>query len=98
MHTLIIQKSGGVILQSRYDNSTGTKMEAAEVLSTFVSDNNIDAATVEIVEIPFTKFTLTVGKNIYNKVNGQIEDNPLWIEPPAVETQSIPVSDPGAAQ
>lgn len=96
MHTLIIEKSTKVILQSRYDNSTGTKMSMEEVLQAYCEGNNCDIESVEVVEIPFTKFEFVIGKHVYQ--DGQIAVNPDWREPPAVETSSIPVSDPGAAQ
>ena len=98
MHTLIIQKSDSLILQSRYDTSTGKKMFQDEVLFNFAQDNSVDQSTIEIVEIPFVKFSLEVGKHIYNKSTGAIDQNPNWIEPPSVETSSIPVADPGASQ
>lgn len=98
MHTLIIQKSNGLILQSRNDTATGPKMPIDEVLSTYTNDVSADPALIEIIEIPFTKFSLEIGRHIYSKSTGQIEQNSNWIEPPAPETSSIPVADPGAPQ
>lgn len=94
MHTLVIDKTTNFILQSRFDNSTGEKMPMDQVLQHYCEGNSRDIAEVDVVEIPFTKFDLIVGKYIYQ--DGQIVVNPDWREPPAVETTSIPVSDPGA--
>ena len=96
MHTLVIQKATKLILQSRFDNSTGEKMSPEQVLQSYCEGNNCDSASVEVVEIPFTKFEFVIGKHIYQ--DGQIAVSPDWREAPAVETTSIPVSDPGAAQ
>jgi hypothetical protein len=82
MHTLIIEKATSLILHSRYDNSTGEKMPIAQVLETYCSDSNTNPSTVEIVEIPFQKFSLTIGKHIYK--DGQISVSPTWVEPPVV--------------
>lgn len=93
MHTLIIQKSDSLILQSRFDSSTGGKMAIDQVLSTYISDNNANAETIEIVEIPFVKFDLEVGKHIYNKSTGAIEQNPNWSEPARPSDSGIPTTD-----
>lgn len=82
MHTLIIEKATSLILQSRYDSSTGEKMPIAQVLETYCKDTDTVPATVEIVEIPFQQFELTIGKHIYQ--NGQILVSPTWVEPPVV--------------
>lgn len=96
MHTLILNKATQVILQSRYDTSTATKMPIEDVLKFYCKDNSVDSASVEAVEIPFVEFDLCIGKHIYNKQTSSVEINPNWVEPPAVETSSIPVADPGA--
>ena len=82
MHTLIIEKATSLILHSRYDNSTGEKMPIAQVLQTYCNDTNTAPATVEAIEIPFQKFSLTIGKHIYK--NGQISVSPTWVEPKIV--------------
>jgi hypothetical protein len=93
MHTLIIQKSNNLIIQSRYDNATGDKLSLENVLASYVEDNNLDATTVEIVEIPFTKFTLTVGKHLFNKLTNTIDENPDWVEPARESDSGIPTTD-----
>ena len=98
MHTLVLDKTTQIILQSRYDTSTGAKMSIDDVLQCYCKGNSVSPADVEIVEVPFTEFSLTIGKQIYNKQTGAVEINPNWIEPPAVEAIAIPVSDPGAVQ
>jgi hypothetical protein len=74
MHTLILDKTTKSILQSRYDNSTGEKMPIAQVLETYCNDTNTATSMVEIVEIPFTKFDLVIGKHVYK--DGQISISP----------------------
>lgn len=93
MHTLIIEKATNLILHSRYDNSTGEKMPIEQVLETYCSDTNTAPATVETIEIPFQKFSLTIGKHIYK--DGQISVSPTWVEPPVVEA---PVAEEPAAE
>lgn len=99
MHTLIFNKETQIILQSRFDNSTGEKMSIDNVLQMYCKDTNTDQSLVEIIEIPFVKFDFEIGKQIYNKQTGAIEFNQNYVEPPSIETSSIPVSDPnGNAQ
>ena len=93
MHTLILQKSNGLILHSRFDNSTGGKMPIDEVLSNYINDNNADAETIEIVEIPFVKFSLNVGQHIYNKSTGTVEQNQDYVEPARESETGIPTTD-----
>jgi len=90
MYTLILNKRTKLILQSRYDTSTGEKMSVDAVLNTYCEFNNTDISTVEIVEIPYTNFQIELGKHIYE--NGEIKVDPNWVQPPSVETASIPVS------
>lgn len=87
MHTLVIEKTTNLILQSRFDNSTGAKMPMDEVLQTYCENNNRDPATVDVIEIPFTKFELVIGKHIYE--DGQIAVSPNWVEPPVVEPSAV---------
>jgi hypothetical protein len=93
MHTIIFNKATQVILQSRYDTSTGEKMPIDEVLKFYCKDNGIDSASVEIVEIPFTEFMLEIGKQIYNKQTGSVEISPTWVEPARVSDSGIPTTN-----
>jgi hypothetical protein len=93
MHTLILQKSNGLILQSRFDNSTGGKMAIDEVLSNYINDNNANAETIEIIEIPFVKLSLNVGQHIYNRSTGTVEQNPDYVEPARESESGIPTTD-----
>ena len=93
MHTLIFNKTTQVILHSRYDTSTGEKMLIEDVLKFYCKDNSVDSASVEIVEIPFTEFDLSIGKHIYNKQTGSIEINPTWVEPARVSDSGIPTTN-----
>jgi hypothetical protein len=94
MHTLIIEKATSLILQSRYDNSTGEKMPIAQVLEAYCNDTSTVASTVEIVEIPPQKFNLTIGKHVYQ--NGQILVSPTWIEPSVVIPAPEQATEPNA--
>jgi hypothetical protein len=93
MHTLILQKSNGLILQSRFDNSTGDKMPIDQVLSTYIEDNDADINAIEIVEIPFVKLALNIGQHMYNKSTGAIEQNPDYVEPARESESGIPTTD-----
>ena len=93
MHTLIIDKATQIILQSRYDLSTGEKMPKEKILEFYCVDNDVNAQSVDVVEIPFTKFELETGKQIYNKQTGSIEINPNWVEPARESTSGIPTTD-----
>lgn len=49
-------------------------------------------------EIPMPNLeSLAIHRTVFNPDTNEFAPNPNWIEPPAVETDSIPVSDPGAA-
>jgi hypothetical protein len=96
MHTLILEKATKLVCQSRVDNATGTKMPINDVLAVYCEDNKVDASLYEIIEIAPSKFVVEHGKHAY--VDGQFVVHPDWIEPPAAETASIPVADPGAPQ
>lgn len=93
MHTLVLDKATQIILQTRYDASTGAKMSIEDVLKFYCKDNSVDSASVEIVEIPFTEFMLEIGKQIYNKKTGSIEINPNWVEPARISDSGIPTTD-----
>ena len=96
MHTLILEKATKLVQQSRLDSSTGTKMSINDVLTVYCEDNGLDVNLYEVIEITPTKFTVEHGKHAY--VDGQFVVSPDWVEPPAAETASIPVADPGAPQ
>lgn len=93
MHTLILDKATQIILQSRFDNSTGTKMPISDVLNYYCSGCDVDPSTVEIIEIPFTSFLLEAGKHIYNKQTSSVEINPDWVEPARYSDDGIPTTD-----
>jgi hypothetical protein len=93
MHTLILDKATQVILQSRYDTSTGSKMPIEDVFKFYCKDNGVDSASVEAIEIPFTEFFLEIGKQIYNKQTNSVEINPNWVEPARESTAGIPTTD-----
>jgi len=91
MYTLILEKSSKLIYQSRFDSSTAEKMPMQDVLEIYCSDNNLDITLFEVIEIPFTKFSVVLGKHIYK--DGQFEVSPTWVEPATVSTSGIPTTD-----
>ena len=93
MHTLILDKATQIILQSRYDTSTGRITPANEVLQSYCEGSGTDLASVEVIEIPPVKFDLEIGKQIYNKTTGAIEVSPNWVEPARESTAGIPTTD-----
>ena len=93
MHTLILDKTTQIILQSRYETSTGRITPADEVLQAYCEGSDTDSTSVEIIEIPFTKFDLEIGKHIYNKTTSAVEISPTWVEPARESTIGIPTTD-----
>ena len=91
MYTLILEKSSKLIHQARFDNSTGEKMPKEQVLEFYCTDNNLDITLFEVIEIPFTKFGIELGKHIYK--DGQFEVSPTWVEPARISTSGIPTTD-----
>jgi hypothetical protein len=90
MQTLLIQKATNLIIQVRNDSSTCEKISIQEILNTFCENNDLNFDDYEVIEIPFRKFEFISGKHIY--LNGEIAVDPTWLEPPTIETASIPVS------
>ena len=93
MHALILDKATQIILQSRYDNSTGPKMPIDDVLKCYCEGTGADSASVEVIEIPFTQFELCIGKHVYNKATGTVDVSPNWVEPPRISDIGIPTTD-----
>lgn len=95
MFTVIVDKNTKLILQTRLDTATVSKMTLEQIKNGYCLPNGVDLNTVEVVETQKPQFDIVLGKHIFNGTEVVVDPN--WIEPPAVETQSIPVSDPGAA-
>jgi hypothetical protein len=96
MFICIYKKSDNIVHQVRSDTSVPQSASAEQHLLTFCTDNAIQLSDYACAEMPHQQIDLVVGKFTYNEQTNSIVVSPNWIEPPAVEASSIPVSDPGA--
>ena len=70
-------------------------MSKEQIVQFYAVGNNVNTNELEIVELDSPNMDIVIGKHAY--INGEIVVDPDWVEPPTVETNSIPVSDPGVA-
>ena len=100
LYYAIYKKSNKQVLQTRLEMSDNANLLPLEFwLAEFCEDRNFNVA-----EYGATILTTPVPKEgghdmyLYDEVTNALVVNPNWIAPPAVESSSIPVSDPGAPQ
>jgi hypothetical protein len=98
MFICIYKKVDNIVCQVRNDTSVPQTTTAEQHLSTFCMDNDVQVSDYAVAEMPYQKFDFVAGKFVFNSQTNSISVSANWIEPPAVETANIPVSDPGAPQ
>lgn len=98
MFICIYKKSDNTVYQVRSDTSAPQSVSAEQHLLNFCADNQVQPNDYAVAEMPYQDVDFRVGKFAYDAQTNSIVVSPNWIEPPAVETSSIPVSDPGANQ
>ena len=89
-----------VVLTRTEMADNANKIDATGLLSVYCQDHNLNPADYSAAELssPLPENILH-GKYVYDSATNSIIVAPNWIEPPAVETSSISVSDPnGGAQ
>ena len=96
MHYIIYKKSDKTVLFTKYDNSTGWTNPPEVIFNQICVDRQVNPADYIIEETVELEGIRTDGSQIYDPATKTLADNPAYIAPPAVETSSIPVSDPGA--
>lgn len=96
MFICIYKKADSVVHQIRNDTSVPQVTPAEQHLLNFCSDNGFQPSDYAVVEMPVQNVDFRVGKFVYDAQTNSMAISPNWIEPPAAETSSIPVSDPGA--
>ena len=94
MFMCIYEKSNNVVVEVRNDTSVPQTTTPEQYLSYFCKNNNKNQADYYYAEMLYQEIELGVNKHLYDKNTNSIVVNPDWIPPPAVETSSIPVSDP----
>lgn len=92
----VYEKSTTIVVQIRNDTSVPQTTTAEQYFNEYCIDNNVDANLYNYAELPYQNITLNIGEYLYDKGTNTIIINPDWIPPAAIETSSIPVSDPGA--
>lgn len=94
----LYKKSNNQLMQSM-SMEAERNFDAQQHLAQFCEDNELNINDYALVELS-VKLPKEVshGKHIYDLATNSVIVDPTWIEPPAVETLSIPVSDPGAPQ
>lgn len=96
MFICIYKKSDNIVHQIRNDTSVPQSASAEQHLLNFCADNEIQSSDYACAEMPYQNIDFCAGKFVYNAQTNSIVVSSNWVEPPAVETASIPVSDPGA--
>ena len=94
IYTIIYRKNDKHLVQSRIDMSDNSNNSTLEfLLADFCETNELNVADYEAVELssPLPK-NIYFGKHIYDAATNSVIVDPTWIEPPTVETTSIPVS------
>lgn len=98
MFMCVYEKSSNIVVQIRNDSSVPQTTTAQQYFVMYCEDNEVDPALYDFAVMQYQKIDdFTVGEYLYDKNTDTIVINPDWIPPPAPETSSIPVSDPGAA-
>jgi hypothetical protein len=94
IYTIIYCKNDKHLAQTRIDMSDNANRPTLEFLiNDFCEANEFNVADYEAVELssPLPK-DIHFGKHIYDVATNSVIVDPTWIEPPSVETASIPVS------
>lgn len=96
----LYKKSNKQVLQTRIEMSDNANILPLDFwLAEFCGDRNFDTTeyAASILSAPAPK---EGGHDmyVYDETTNALVVDPNWIEPPAVETAIIPVSDPGAPQ
>lgn len=98
MFICIYKKADNIVHQVRNDTSVPQAASAEQHLVAFCADNEVQSSDYAVAEMPYQNVDFHAGKFAYDAQTNSIVVSPNWIEPPAIETSSIPVSDPGATQ
>jgi hypothetical protein len=94
IYTIIYRKSDKHLVQSRIDMSdNGNKPTLEFLVNDFCKCNDVNVADYEAVVLSTAPpNNIYLGKHIYDAASNSVIVDPTWIEPPTVETASIPVS------
>jgi hypothetical protein len=94
MFMCVYQKSDNIVVEIRNDSSVPQTTTAEQYFQIYVNDNEVDVNLYNYAEIPYQKISFNIGEYLYDQTTNSLVINPDWIPPAAVETSSIPVSDP----
>ena len=94
IYTVIYRKIDKQLVQTRIDMSDNANRPSLEFLvNDFCEINETNVADYEAVELATAlPKDIHFGKHIYDVATNSVIVDPTWIEPPSVETASIPVS------
>jgi hypothetical protein len=88
----IFKKSNNLIVQSM-SMEINRIFDVQQNLDQFCEDNGFNINDYELVELSIKlPKEVSHGKHIYDAATNSVIVDPTWIEPPRVETTSIPVS------
>ena len=94
IYTVIYRKNDKHLVQSRIDMSDNSNNSTLEfMLAEFceLQELNVENYEAVVLSTALPK-NIYFGKHIYDAASNSVIVDPTWIEPPAVETASIPVS------
>lgn len=93
MFVIIYDKNTKRIVHWQFDNSENpiTAQQAFEYCP-------YDKSDLSFAEIMKPEEDIVIFRTLFDPLTGAVYDDPNWIEPPVIETASIPVADPGAPQ
>jgi hypothetical protein len=94
IYTIIYRKNDNHLVQSRIDMSdNGNKPTLQFLLTDFCEMQDLNVVDYEAVELSTAlPKNIYFGKHIYDDATNSVIVDPTWVEPPTVETASIPVS------
>jgi hypothetical protein len=82
------------VVEIRGDNSAPQTMTCQDYVNDYCACNKKQTINYAFAEIEPLEFDLYINKHIYDAQTNTVIVSPDWIEPPRVETSSIPVSNP----
>lgn len=97
----LYKKSNKQLFQTRLEMSDNANpLDLTFWLAEFCEDRDFNVADYAGVQLsaPLPKNLVVLASHIYDEATNTVIADPNYIEPPAVETTSIPVADPGAPQ
>ena len=96
MFMCVYQKNNNVVVEIRNDASVPQTTTAEQYFNNYCNDNAVNPIEYDFAVMAFQNIEFIFEKYLYDKNTDTMIINPDWTPPPTLETNSIPVSDPGA--